>query len=80
MQTTIVWPHVLAWPFGAGQQAPLQRCFVEVLHFLPVHAGGCCQSNVLSDAPLEIPNAVAICWCESLASNFKRNTSLILHI
>jgi hypothetical protein len=34
----------------------------------------------LVTTPFEIPSAVAICWCDSLASSFKRNTSFILRI
>ena len=29
---------------------------------------------------VDIPSAAAICWCDILASNFRRNTSFILRI
>src|SRR5476649_2409654 len=38
------------------------------------------RPTYLVTTPLEIPSAAAICWCDILASSFKRNTSFILRI
>src|SRR5471032_3381188 len=38
------------------------------------------KPTYLVTTPLEMPSAAAICWCDILASSFKRNTSFILRI
>lgn len=63
-----------------NNQTPLQTGLIHGSDGRPIQTCGNGQADVFGDTPLEMPKAVAICWCDCWPSNLRRRASLSLRM